>query len=388
MNTTQAFATIVVATAATATLAALLARIGMGIRSRAYRDHEDHALPPFMAAWSALGAEGSPQDTAYIRANAALRPVHDAANALQDRSVRHILTAAWLLFIAFVSTAASLTVLASSEVARLASAAIHASAFALVFHHFRRSARFRAQWIRARSRIELLRQWTVVGAPLIASDPETLVEAFEREKIGIEVRLIATNSALHSETEALGEERLRNFAERLGKLRRIERAGALTYVRRRAVRQARWFTASHTRLIESAEQRGGWLLGLFALVFALGFLQLVGMVFLDWGETLTAHVVEFLVLLAIGASSCATAIYISQNGRSLSHRYEQQLRAIRQWFDGHGVFLEAQAASDGPLTGRSKARFIEALISFEKMMLVELLDWIRTTRADSMELAP
>lgn len=77
--------------------------------------------------------------------------------------------------------------------------------------------------------------------------------------------------------------------------------------------------------------------------------------------------------------------YLGHNTRGVLHRYRAQNRSIESWFERYQDVIK-MACSDGDLTSAQAARTAEAVMSFESLMMTELVDWLAISTADGMDL--
>src|SRR5437016_5550691 len=81
------------------------------------------------------------------------------------------------------------------------------------------------------------------------------------------------------------------------------------------------------------------------------------------------------LLAVMVLSAAATSSLISRNERSLLHSYHAQERRIRKWFE---MFAVISGSAD-------KKQLVETILSFEDIMLNDLLDFIHITSRDVIE---
>jgi hypothetical protein len=153
-----------------------------------------------------------------------------------------------------------------------------------------------------------------------------------------------------------------------------------TYIGERARRQLRWFKTSINRLHANHERREGLLRFVFIACAIVAFAKLS--LALPAFHVSPAAKSWILAALFIGAAwaSAYTAFYLSNNQRSLFHRYTTQVRQIREWLRRCDT-----VTTTSPFDAEEARRQI---IWFEALMAGELVDWVRITRHDSMELTP
>jgi hypothetical protein len=371
----------VIGAAAAILIAAIAGALTPAARSRLYRHEKGTSSAP--AAMQETGIHAPP---APIRSDAAVKALflaeHREANRLQNATLASLTSVAASLTAAFVFTACAATILPHAHGFHLFSAGFDLAAFALVIWHFHRAASRRAEWIRARAVTELLRQWSVVDLVLIGGGVP------EQDFLDLKARArgeLEGGSDLAAAVLRFGEERIEEIGAALRKLSAVPAAAFRHYVDRRPARQRRWFASAETRVSGQGHRTRRLLLILFGLAAAAATLKAALLVsFPDQAEAESAAMLALFVL--IGLSATVTSAYLSQNARSLSHRYRTQSRSMADWFERHSSLLAA-AEGSAPLTGPMIQSMTQAVREFEYLMLDELIDWIMITDRDSLEIA-
>jgi hypothetical protein len=363
-----------------------VARGFLAWREAEYRKAGKVEPPEFASPWTSLKAQRTPDEFSLDKAAKNLfMKDHEEANVAQTRAVRHLAEAGSLLFAAFVCFAFAVTLMKDNEQAHTFAAAFEAAAFMLVVLHFGAGKTQRLRWLAKRTQVEFLRVWHAVEFPLTGLRDSTLQRSFDDVRAEV-VGAISDGFDPRVTALAYGKRYIAEIKARIVAMPALPREAVLYYVERRPIRQARWFQSAQYRLEGGHKTRGIVLFWLFvlAIVCAVGKFLLIA--FAD-DAGIFPHGLEFLLLLAIGASSATTALMVGQNGRSLSHQYRRQLRDIERWLSANTWLLQRASASTAPLTGDDKDKFAKAVEEFELLMLHELLDWIHATEEDSMELS-
>ena len=172
---------------------------------------------------------------------------HNLAKSLQDRAFASLVAGSAGLLVAFLITTAAATLLAASEAGHVFLAAADASALLLVAWTFRRSARARAQWLRQRSRVELVRQWVAVE-PLIYADANGNTARLSAFEARVSAALDTGEHVLHANVAALAEQRVAEIEAEITNNNALKAKDLHRYLVTRPVRQVRWFSAWLTKI--------------------------------------------------------------------------------------------------------------------------------------------
>ena len=327
--------------------------------------------------------------------SAMLNSNHEYCKYLQNSAVAYLVAASATLFIAFTSSAASVTVLRAWIPFHLYAASLDVASLVIMIWAFRKSKRLRATWVRERMITEFIRQWAsteflllrrngAVTAPyedfvartrkLIEEEPREMIRAGTKNFDEIMINAIA----------GYGHRRLGEMQLAIQSAPPISKDRLRFYFYRRPINQARWFASSKARILRQKESRERLMKTLFGFALLASISKFVAV--LADAESL-ANWSVLLLMLSIGLGTAVTSSYVGQNQRSLGHRYDQQIRAIGSWFEKHQLVVK-DAQSDAPLTSSDMPRVASAVVAFEALMAVEAVDWIGITLLDAMELGP
>ena len=94
------------------------------------------------------------------------------------------------------------------------------------------------------------------------------------------------------------------------------------------------------------------------------------------------------LLIIAGLSAAEAAFYLSQNARSLIHRYRMQQRRIVRWFENMRERLPLAELPSMTMEPASKNEIRALILEFEDLMVEELIDWYQISGHDVLELAP
>ncbi len=355
----------------------------IAVRVRTFIFTRQKQDPPPLPDWLPVFPTGLRADGEEKRDNSMreeLKLVHARANVQQDRSFGQLIATSMVLLTAFIITTFGVTVAHSSAWLHFYSAALDIVALTIAFFAYRRSGANRAEWLRQRAVAELLRQWLTVEyllAPMesaITARIAGLVSRFERAISGNADKLI-------EEVSAIGRARLEEIATALGPLE-LSRDALGTYYVARPLRQVDWFQTSLARIEKSHHRRARLIGATFFGAILAACAKLAAL--LSHLEGL-ADVAMIVLLVLIGLSGASSSAYLGQNQRSLKHRYAQQLQAIKTWVEASragGVVARLNDAAT-PSTA-----LVGDIVAFERLMIVELLDWLAISIDDAMELAP
>jgi hypothetical protein len=372
--------------------------------------------------------EVEPSDTPLAprleRLRQPLQVLHEGANRLQR--AYHLRVAGCVLSLALALAALGLGLTFGHDYPSLKryAAAVDVFALALALHQWWAARVANQDWILARTRTELLRQWTFLRTFLhpAGSDagPAEAAFAAKADEIGAHfagsepVGLWAwTWSALrpgHEHPARTLEARVQRYWDGTrAECAAMPPGAALAardihlYLRRRPVRQLAWFRISRRRLQTSGKLREHWMARLFLIAFGLALAKAVLVVAQPPaggaahaaasggpGILPVATATSLLALLLLGVTTLSTAltsIYLSRNDRSLLHRYIAQERRIEDWLQDSLKTADGDAAA-GPAPPGLAERFRTAMLGFEDLMIDELVDWIHISAHDALELGP
>jgi hypothetical protein len=152
------------------------------------------------------------------------------------------------------------------------------------------------------------------------------------------------------------------------------------YLKARPLEQLNYFVIAQWRIHEGQKWREGAILVLYAssvILAVLKTLHVFGPDFptLQFATWLPVDVIAAALLAVMVLSAAATSSLISRNERSLLHSYHAQERRIRKWFE---MFAVISGSAD-------KKQLVETILSFEDIMLNDLLDFIHITSRDVIE---
>jgi len=165
-----------------------------------------------------------------------------------------------------------------------------------------------------------------------------------------------------------------------------------THFRKRPETQIIHFPRNARRLRAQGKWTARALLGAFIVTFLLCIAKLIAVNawLLPASEDIKMWL-TFFILVFIGLASAASSLYLNQNNRSLVHRYDVQIRQMKQWLDEHMAILEEADGVFEPgdqFSLRSSKAIFDKVIEFEDVMIEELLDFIAITEHDTAELSP
>jgi hypothetical protein len=244
-------------------------------------------------------------------------------------------------------------------------------------------------WIAARTATELMRQFQFLDmvfpnllTPLAAGDIKTQCDR-EVERVVKDVErgefaeLIPRIERFWSARKAL----LTKGAVGDGDL---TPDALLVYLSKRVRRQLGWFTDSKDRLEYTARRRRLLLTFLYLLTASIAAIKFGCFMI---GNDLHRYFLPFL-LIVTGISAAMTVQYISQNSRSLIHRYNTQSRFITSWLLSFNKSWKFDQLESLTLDPAAKENIRSRILNFEDLMIDELVDWIHITGHDAIELAP
>jgi hypothetical protein len=347
------------------------------------RAKREHVEPPFTFIATGAGAEPAMLTTEDQELSQLFRNNHQMSIALQNETIIDVIAASTTFFVAFGASAASATIFADYSAAHTFAAFIDLAALLAVLLLFQASGRTRSAWLRWRIVTELIRHWSLVrGLTKAASPPVT--EGFSTRAEDARAGLPDGDSGLPAAAARQGSLSLEMLCRDLSEAPSFEGSRIRLYVNRRVGGQSEWFARSARRMARQERQRRNLMIGLFFICVLAAFAEAVAALAETEGPGKWA---ALGVLIAIGLAGASTSAYVAQNSRSLKHRYETQLRLIQHWVDQHRGLMEA-VSKTSRVAGAQKRSVVMAIVSFEQMMLDELVDWLSISIDDAMELAP
>ncbi|CAB3770134.1 hypothetical protein [Paraburkholderia humisilvae] len=310
---------------------------------------------------------------------------HQEAKRLQDYCIAYLVSASATLFAAFVGTAMAATFMAGSEFFHVYSASLDIFALLLVAIAFRRSGRYRVDWIRQRAKTEFLRQWAQTEFILIG-DAKQVSAQFDEFHAHANEALAPARGDLLDAVVAFADQRIEEIHARLKSAVTIRPEALTLYLNRRPVRQKSWFTTSVERISHDRDRREVYMVGLFFLASLAALVKFGSLVGLG-DDSIATRLAVFALLIFIGLAGASTSAYLGQNQRSIRHRYRAQIREIDDWFVTHRHIVELGSAGHAP-QAEDLGALAEAVTDFEQLMNAELFDWIAISTDDAMELGP
>nr|WP_294510380.1 hypothetical protein [uncultured Rhodopila sp.] len=308
---------------------------------------------------------------------------HATAKRLQNACIFHLIVASSALLVAFVAIALGSTLLVQEDAWHTYVDATDVAALIIVLFGFSRTRTLRRDWLRARIVTEMLRQWGVIDG-VLARSPNGFTVQIEQFLASVRASVLASRDPLQA-GQALVESRCLELKAILDSTSALTASFLRLYLQARVVRQTEWLGRSIARIENQKGDRERLTVGLFAIALCAALLKfamssgIVGAA--DWiGQS-----AELVFLLATGVAAASTSSYLGHNFRSVLHRYRAQYRFFEDWFrDYQDVIAAAQHdhSFNAPLT----ARGVEAVLSFESLMMNELVDWLAISMADGMDL--
>ncbi len=157
------------------------------------------------------------------------------------------------------------------------------------------------------------------------------------------------------------------------------------YLKKRPLGQLGFFITAQGRINAGQKSREWLMTVLYIASIILAVLKALSVFEAELPKAVMGHIefttamsvdwISTALLVVMVLSAAATNAYISRNERSLLHSYHAQERRIKKWFEGF-----AAAAGNGG--GRYAP---DAMLSFEDIMLNDLLDFIHITSRDVIE---
>lgn len=362
-------------------------------RSNAYRSQEvrDREQRLTEAAAFAVPAPNAELVGQYRVLQEQLAPLHDRAIAFQESYKNALVRLTTCLGSAFVVLALALTIMHSSSRFMLFSGAFDVAAMILALAYFRSARSENKKWVTQRIQVELLRQRCLLGLALVTSDENATrpqINFFDENRQIIEKAFTSDNHAIDLAllAKSTWDEYKRDL---LSAPKRVvlNTATVTWYLGARAIRQKSWFKASGERLERQADRKNRQLIAAYFISIVLAFIKTAALAMEISHWEITYSLLTFALLVMIGISSSITAIYANKNERSLRHRYAQQERVIKIWIETVEYKAGETASESEAVSMTQHGATLSHLVAFEDIMNEELIDWIRITMHDSVELS-
>lgn len=323
-----------------------------------------------------------PQSQAFEAAQKWVDPFHKRAveqqNAYYDCLTRSV-SALTLALIVLVLGAA---LLEAEQWFAVLSATVEALSFLYVLYQFRVGRNINRIWVSARIEAEIARQAGTVMATGRASAGLPDIDTTEEAKWEKLAR--TASQPARAKHPDLAEDLENVWTDHSSVLSSYVSAvtpdAFQTYLGQRARRQSRWFVVNIERLSRNHKQREFVLRLVFIACTLIAIAKFSLSVPFFTAPAEAKPIILVVLFMAAAWASAYTAFYISNNQRSLFHRYSTQARQIRQWLE-ESETIQSTAPFDA-------ARAQRSILWFEALMHGELIDWVRITDHDSMELTP
>ncbi|MCI0626837.1 MAG: hypothetical protein L0387_35180 [Acidobacteria bacterium] len=374
-------------------------------RARDYLTHEKQSREA-LAARFPIPAVTSSSTVDYLKSLSDLvSPMHQ--EAIDAQTVYHsaVVRSATCLALAFCAQALAATC------AHLVFYWLDAIAIGLLLINFWRGRAANVQWIKRRAAAELLRQYAFLAPlfPLMRATGRAhdLTSQFEAESSRLKERVLddASGRDIISRIDDFWSSRRSSIEGHVPTEADLSADALLLYLQKRPLHQLGWFADSKMRLERKAHRLKQWLLVFYWTAFSLAVIKLIVVLPGEHEQIVqsvqsvpifSATIVSILsealspaLLVVTGLSAAMTASYLSQNARSLIHRYNTQERRIAQWFE---MFQSRCAIEDlrKPMHFKTerKIEIRNLVLQFEGLMIEELTDWVHISRHDAIELAP
>ena len=256
-------------------------------------------------------------------------------------------------------------------------------------------------WLTRRSKVELLRQYEFLKlmfpATMLKSASPDVTSQFFAESNAIEAALTGKGpDELSASIRSIWTERSTNLSTSTMTLDDIKPDSLHLYLVKRLRRQLGWFLDSLERLRALDERRLTRVKRLYWVVLCLAFTKFGVTLFhteassgrVSLGDAILVFQVLVLpaLLILTAWSAVETAHFLSQNSRSLFHRYQSQVNRISHFID------ELQYSVDFTTLGSSSVDFDKPkikgiIIEFEHLMIEELIDWVHISSHDRMDIS-
>ncbi len=375
------------------TLAMGAAVFGMEtVRRHDYRRFEDRSAATLARQFPLPEVESSIAEQRREFLSPFVEVIHKSASAAQTKYYSAVVCSAGCLGLAFSALAfGPLTreVMGDRPIAEAMLNYIDVIAVYLVLVLFLYGQRASQPWIASRAGTELMRQFQFleIAFPNLLT-PGTAGDM--KKRCDREIDHIVKNVQRGKFAELVAR------IERFWSARKTLLAGGplseadltpdavLVYLNKRVLRQLGWFNDSKDRLEYIAKRRQMVLKCLYLLTALLAAIKFA---FFITGNDLHHYLLPFLLTVA-GISAAMTAHYISQNSRSLIHRYNSQSRFIAGWLTAFNEVWRFDRLASLTLDATTKNDIRGRIFVFEDLMIDELIDWIHITGHDAIELAP
>jgi hypothetical protein len=381
-------------------IAEIAARFVGSHRTRPFRQNgevesERSRIPALVVEYGLVDAEQrAMKPDRFDEAQLIVDQTNRKAGLLQRDYQEAIARCSWSAGFALILACLSVTLLKDNREfqAFAASVEVFAIVYALIF--ISRARFVNRKWVRQRSLAELLRIWLHLDIVLKnpsrevnGHKPEVIKEV--AESLHREVTGDVSFGDLHRKIERHWM-KLKSEYE-WSALREPSDSGILPfYLLERPVYQLSYFIGAQERLGVFHTGRGRFMFSLYIVsaVFAVlgaavafkndlpagvsSIVDLIPQTILDWNA--------LGLLLGLIISVVLTSLYLGRNDRSLAHRYRAQERRIRNWLkDYHVFFFDHAKAAVGDVAIK------QSILSFEELMVDELLDWIHITSRDVID---
>jgi hypothetical protein len=346
-----------------------------------------------------------------------LKAYHSDAIRAQNKNHSAISSAVASVSLGFLGLSLGMTIGAEIDWLVRFCATLDVCCFVLAVVSFWRAIYYNRLWVTTRAQNEFLRQWCTVDNVLMSESSPDVTTRFERfaARVKTEINhpslnspnpgrdflimciraILATKKTSGSTEPDLSQAVILFWRSRRAEIMNllsteiVDNARLVTHYLKRPLTQAEWFSESRKRLEGYSSHRAMLLLWAFGITLLLALLKclLVFHVFPhSWLEA--KPYVTLAILVLIGISSMLTALYVNQNTRSLTHRYGAQERKIDDWLSKYNFSLTKLSREDirdapSPLP----SPLVDQILSFEDLMIDELLDWIAISEEDIMELS-
>lgn len=310
--------------------------------------------------------------------------LHRAAKSAKE--AYHIAAARCVSAAGFALVALALSITVFNKSATFKGVAAPFDAFALLFSWWQwRIAKVRSRiWVEARTRAEILRQRIPMAILFDLNGAAPAESALGQVNLGA----IERNLRPHSGTSVVTYwQKLRADCSDRGLSPSNAWQDFQQYLSTRVIPQLDECISQQSRLKMTNRSREKALSWAFWAAITLALLKMVSQLqsphigavsYID--AILPAKYVA--MYLSAGAMSLAalsttlSALYMGRNDRSLSHRYAAHQRQIEAWL---------QAQSRGEPDQSFKATDLDAILSFEDIMIDEHIDWMHITLRDIVE---
>jgi hypothetical protein len=319
---------------------------------------------------------------AFVDAGAWVRPLHQASIEKQNAYYDCLTRSVAALALALIALILGLTFFVGDHWYSTFSASVEVLAFSYVLYQFWIGRRINKDWVEARARSEIMRQAGVVMATAATAAGAATLDVAEKAKWdAIAQTPIASHPTGDDEfADLVHGEWIKHQPDLSNYVANLNAASFETYLAYRARRQLRWFQTAIKRLQNNHARRETMLRIVFGLCVLVALAKLVFSMPQFHMAAVTKSWILVALFVAAAWASAYTAFYLSNNQRSLFHRYNTQVRQIREWL------RQCDTLKTQHPFNTSEAQ--RQVMWFEALMEGELIDWINITHHDSMEIAP